>query len=206
MKKLSFLLIGAAAFALSGGAEAKTFLTGSNSTADPFVYNCASTVTNIIDVGDEGQHTTTAVFGSAPGGGEGGEFDKTPILSTKVALTDGACLDAHLSALVGGPDFYGVSSMAFFQVTLTDLINGGPPVHMFGHYETPYGFPSPAVAMGAEPDVDNMGANFFEHVGTGKHDIKPSTYRVDVWWAGSPVGPGAGATGAAFVLKLYTRR
>lgn len=204
-RKIASLLIGAAAFALAGTAQAKTFL-NNDITTDPFVYNCASTVTNIIDVGDEGQHITTAVFGSGPGGGEGGQFDKTPVLSTKVVLTSGACLDAHLSALVGGPAFYGTSSMAMFQVTLTNLTTGGAPVHMFGHYENPYGFPSPAVAIGSEPDVDQMGANFFEHVGTGKHDIAPGTYRVDVWWSGSPVGPGAGATGAAFVLKLYTRR
>lgn len=206
-RKIASLLIGAAALALAGTApaEAKTFLNG-DITTDPFVYNCASTVTNIVDVGDEGQHVTAAVFGTTPGGGEGKQFDKTPVLSTKVALTDGACLDAHLSVLVGGSAFYGTSSMAMFQVTLTNLTTGAGPFHMFGHYENPYGFASPAVALGAEPDVDNMGANFFEHVGTGKHDIPPGTYQVDVWWAGSPIGPGAGATGAAFVLKLYTRR
>lgn len=199
------LLIGAAALALSGQAQAKTFLNG-DTTSQPFVYNCASTVTNIIDVGDEGQHTTAAVFGTNPGGGEGGQFDKTPVLSTKVVLTDGACLDAHLSALVGGPNFYGTASLAMFQVTLTNLSTGAGPFHMFGHYEQPYFINSPAIAIGSEPDVDQMGANFFEHVGQGKHDIPPGTYRVDVWWAGSPTGPGPGATGAAFVLKLYTRR
>jgi hypothetical protein len=204
MRKLSFLLTGAAALVLSGAADAKTFMTD-EITTDPFIYNCASTVTNIIDVGDESQHFTTAVFGSTPGGGEGKQFDKTPILSTKVALTQGACLDAHFSAAIGGADFYGVSPMAMFQVTLTPS-TGGPPVHMFGHYETPYGFASPAIAVGAEPDTDEIGANFFEHVGTGKHDVPPGTYQVDVWWAGSPLGPGVGATGSAFVLKLYTRR
>lgn len=204
MSKTSFLLTGAAVLALSSTADAKSFMVN-NTVIDPFIYNCASTVTNIIDVGDESQHFTTAVFGSTPGGGEGKQFDKTPILSTKVVLTQDACLDAHFSAAIGGADFYGVSPMAMFQVTLTPT-TGGAPIHMFGHYETPYGFASPAIAVGAEPDTDEIGANFFEHVGTGKHDIPPGVYQVDVWWAGSPLGPGVGATGSAFVLKLYTRR
>jgi hypothetical protein len=203
MKTFSILLIGAAAAALSGQAQAKSFLIGT--TPVPFVYNCTSSVQTIVDVGDEGQHTTKAVYGSTPGGGEGGQFDKTPILSTRVTLTDGACLDAHFSAEMGGQDLYGTSQMAMFQVTLTNLQTGAGPVHMFGHYETPYGIASPAVALGPEPDVDEIGANFFQHVGTGRHDVPAGVYRVDVWWAGSPfTGPTSAATGSAFVLKLYT--
>ena len=74
----TILLIGAATLALTGQAGAKSFLTG-DTTTQPFVYNCAATIGNVIDVGDEAQHTTKAVFGTNPGGGEGGQFDKTPV-------------------------------------------------------------------------------------------------------------------------------
>jgi len=99
-----------------------------------------------------------------------------------------------------------VAATTLFQVTLTFLPATNPPLagprHMVGHFETPYGRPSPAVALEAERDVDMYASNFFQKVGTGPHEVKPGTYRVDVWWAGA--GPG-GAIGAAFVLKLYLR-
>jgi hypothetical protein len=60
----------------------------------------------VIDVGYEGVKTTTAVYGTNPGGGEGGQFDKTPVLSTKVELGENACLNAHLSAIVGSKQTY----------------------------------------------------------------------------------------------------
>ena len=65
-------------------------------------------------------------------------------------------------------------------------------------------FRSPAVALEAERDVDEFAANFFQRIGNDKAngDVPPGVYRVDVWWAGGPVG-GGGAIGAAFVLKLY---
>jgi hypothetical protein len=160
-------------------------------------YRCRGPITQVIDVGDENLRFTNFVYGSPGGGGDGKGFDPTPILTTKVTLRKGQCLDAHLSAIVGSP-IYGVSSLALFQVTLTGPVG---PVHMYGHYETPYGNPSPAVALGAEQDVDMLGANFFQHVGQGTHDVPPGVYTVDVWWAGAP-GAG-GAIGAAFVLKLY---
>jgi hypothetical protein len=168
------------------------------------VLGCTGPISRVIDVAYEGVKTTLVVFGNGAGGGEGGQFDKTPVLSTKVELVEGMCLDAHFSALVGSGQTYSGSSLALFQVTLT-----GPagPRHMVGHYETPYGIASPAVALEAERDVDMIGANFFQRVGRGPHEIAPGSYRVDVWWAGAPpppVGPG-GAIGAAFVLKLYTR-
>jgi hypothetical protein len=168
------------------------------------VLGCKGPITQVLDVGDESLRFTSAQFGTTPGGGEGGQFDKTPVLSTKVNLTQGMCLDAHVSAIVGSRQAYGVSNLTLFQVTLTRL---APPVagprHMVGHYETPYGRPSPAVALEAERDVDMYASNFFQKVGTGPHEVPPGPYRVDVWWAGAP-NPG-GAIGAAFILKLYFR-
>lgn len=162
--------------------------------------DCRGPIALVTDVGFEGMKTTSANYGASPGGGEGGRFDKTPVLSTRVELREG-CLNAHFSALVGSKQTYGVSAITMFQVTLTPL-NGGPQ-HMYGHYETPYGIPSPAVALEAERDVDEFAANFFQRIGNDKAngDVPPGVYRVDVWWAGGPVG--GGAIGAAFVLKLY---
>jgi hypothetical protein len=115
-------------------------------------------------------------------------------------------LDAHLSAIVGNGRLYRVAPMALFQVTLTFLPPTNPPLagprHMVGHFEHPFGTTSPAVALEAENDVDMFAANFFQRVGSGPHEVRPGTYRVDVWWAGA--GPG-GAIGAGFVLKLYQR-
>jgi hypothetical protein len=162
---------------------------------------CRGPIALVTDVGFEGLKTTSANYGAPAGGGEGGRFDKTPVLSTRVELREG-CLNAHLSALVGSKQTYGVAAITMFQVTLTPAGTG--PQHMYGHYETPYGFPSPAVAIEAERDVDEFAANFFQRIGKDKAsgDIPPGIYRVDVWWAGGPVG-GGGAIGAAFVLKLY---
>ncbi len=190
--------------AASGGANAQAnsfFQKGTPNAPVIAPYKCKGPVNLVTDVGDENLHTTTAVFGTNPGGGEGKQFDPRPVLSTSVTLRDGQCLDAHLSALLGGPNFYGKSSLALFQVALTGPVG---PVHMYGHYETPYGFASPAVALGAEPDVDMLGANFIQHVGTGTHDVPPGTYKVNVYWAGAP-GAG-GAIGAAFILKLYSSK
>lgn len=168
------------------------------------LLGCKGPITQVLDVGDENLRFTSAVYGSNPGGGEGGQFDKTPLLSTRVSLAQGTCLDAHLSAIVGSRQAYGVSNLTLFQVTLTRVT---PPVagprHIVGHYETPYGRPSPAVALEAERDVDMYASNFFQRVGNGPHEVPPGVYRVDVWWAGGP-NPG-GAIGAAFVLKLYFR-
>jgi hypothetical protein len=162
---------------------------------------CRGPIALVTDVGFEGLKTTSANYGVPAGGGEGGRFDKTPVLSTRVELREG-CLNAHFSALVGSRQTYGVSAITMFQVTLTPT--GGGPQHMYGHYETPYGVPSPAVALEAERDVDELAANFFQRIGKDKAngDVPPGVYRVDVWWAGGPVG-GGGAIGAAFVLKLY---
>jgi hypothetical protein len=169
-------------------------------------YACTGPITRVLDVGFEGLKKTAAVFGANPGGGEGGQFDKAPLLTTKVQLANGTCLDAHLSAIVGSKQTYaglGVSNLALFQVTLTPAV-GGPPRHMFGHYPTPYGVASPAVALEAERDVDMFAANFFQGVGAAPN-IPPGGYIVNVWWAGAPPGAPGGALGAAFVLKLYMR-
>ncbi len=157
---------------------------------------CRGPITRVTDIADENLRFTPANFFAMPGGGEGGGYDKTPILTTRVSLKSG-CLNAHLSAIVGGR-LYGVAGLTMFQVTLTPASGG--PRHMVGHYEHPFGSNSPAVATEGERDVDMFSANFFQGVGNGAHQIPPGAYRVDVWWSGA--GPG-GAIGAAFVLKLY---
>lgn len=167
----------------------------------PAVLGCRGPISQVIDVGFEGLKFTSANYFANPGGGEGGGFDKTPVLSTKVTLAQGVCMDAHLSAIVGSRQTYGVAPLTLFQVTVTP-VNGGPR-HIVGHFERPYGsLNGPAVALEAERDVDMYASNFFQRVGPGPHEVPPGTYRVDVWWAGN--GPG-GAIGAAFVLKLYLR-
>jgi len=166
---------------------------------------CRGPVSLVTDVGYEGVKTTGANFAAPAGGGESGRFDKTPILTTKVSLEEGTCLNAHFSAIVGSRQSYtGAASIALFQVTLTPS-GGGAPQHMYGHYDTPYGIYGPAVAIEAERDVDTFGSNFFQRVGFERGDVKPGDYQVDVWWAGGPAG-GGGAIGAAFVLKLYSSK
>lgn len=160
---------------------------------------CRGPIKQVHDIADENTRFTPADFFTTPGGGEGGGFDKTPLLSTRVMLSSG-CLNAHLDAIVGSR-LYGVAGLTMFQVTLTPLgIVGGPPRHMVGHFHTPFGRPSPAVATEAERDVDMFAANFFQKVGKGPHEIPPGPYRVDVWWSGA--GPG-GAIAFTAVLKLY---
>lgn len=171
---------------------------------EPAELGCTGRITRVIDVGYEGLKFTPAVFGSSPGGGEGGQFDKTPILSTRIELEDDACLNAHVSAIVGSGETYGTSNLTLFQVTLTPTSGaGGGPRHMVGHFENPYGGSSPAVALQAERDVDMYASNFFQKIGKGPHEVPPGPYQVDVWWAGGP-NPG-GAIGAAFILKLYVQ-
>ena len=161
---------------------------------------CAGGLRQVSDVGLEDLRTTGWNFSALGGGGEGARFDPTPVLSTSVNLTAG-CLNAHFSALVGSNQSYGIAApLVLFQVTATPA-QGGPPQHLYGHYETPYGVYAPAVATEAERDADEHASNFFARVGDGPGDLKPGFYRIDVWWAGAG-GPG-GAIGAAFVLKLY---
>jgi hypothetical protein len=160
---------------------------------------CRGKSRKAVDVVFEGVKTTAYNWATTGGGGEGGRYDPTPVLSTKVQVA-GGCLNAHLSAMVGSAQTYGVSRMTLFQVTVTDA--SGLVRHMAGHYETPYGIYAPAVALSAEYDVDMLGSNFYLPVGTAAGQIPPGSYRVDVWWAGGPVG-GGGAIGADFVLKLY---
>ncbi len=166
---------------------------------------CRGPLKLVSDVGFEGLKTTAWNFAAVGGGGEGGRFDPVPVLTTTVTLVQGTCLNAHLSAIVGSRQTYGpaFSALALFQVTLTPAGAAGPIQHMYGHYETPYGVYAPAVAIEAERDVDTFGSNFFTRVGGGlPGDVPPGVYRVDVWWAGGPIG-GGGALGAAFILKLY---
>jgi hypothetical protein len=171
---------------------------------NPPVQRCTGPISRVLDVGLEGVRTTAHNWSNPFGGGESGRFDPTPLLSTGVTLTEGTCLNAHLSGMVGSRQTYGpaFSSITMFQVTLTPP--GGAPQHMFGHFETPYGIYGPAVALSAEHDVDMYSSNFFQRVGFGPGEVPPGNYRVDVWWAGGPVG-GGGAIGADFILKLYMR-
>lgn len=162
--------------------------------------NCASKVRLVRDTTFETVRTSAVnYFGPGTPGGLGG-FDPVPVLSNTVTLT-GGCLNAHLSAMVGGT-LYGVSKITLFQVTLTNTLTGAKVV-MDGHYPTCFGA-GPCVALSAEYDVDMLGANFYKTVGSAPGQVPPGTYQVDAWWAGGPsfLG-GAGAIGAAFVLKLY---
>lgn len=164
------------------------------------VQNCRGPIRRVIDVADENWKSTAANFNVPAGGGEGGRFDKTPVLSTKISVREPGCINAHFTAIVGSGAIYGGAPLAVFQVTLTPASGG--PRHMVGHYETPYGQPAPAIGIEAERDVDMVAGNFFQRVGTAKGDVPPGTYRVDVWWAGAGA-PSGGASGSAFVLKLY---
>jgi hypothetical protein len=162
---------------------------------------CRGKVKQVQDIVFEGVKTTAFNWAAVAGGGESGRFDPVPVLSTKVNLTSG-CLNAHFSAMVGSKISYPfASSITMFQVTLTPS-GGGLPMHMAGHYETPYGIYGPAVALSAEHDVDMLASNFYQGIGIGNGLIPPGPYQVDVWWSGGPVG-GGGAIGADFVLKLY---
>jgi hypothetical protein len=176
----------------------------------PTAYRCKGPITQVSDIAYEDVKITHAIFGMSPGGGAGGQFDPTPVLTTTVTLVNGSCVDAHLSVMVGSKQTYNVyfpiSPMAAFQVTLTRNVSGALPQPFKGHYPTPFAVPSPAVLLEAEHDVDMFAANFFQSVGTGPQDVPPGNYTVNVWWAGAPsfAGPG-GAIGVAFVLKLYLR-
>ena len=120
------------------------------------------------------------------------------VLQDPVTLQSG-CLNAHFSAMVGSSQSYGGSKITLFQVTLTPV--GGGPIAMHGHYPTPYGLASPAVALTAEYDVDMLGSNFYMPVGQGEGYVPPGNYRVDVWWTGGPFAP-VGSIGAAFVQDI----
>jgi hypothetical protein len=169
---------------------------------EPRELGCTGPVSRALDVAFEGLKFTSADYFALPGGGEGGGFDKTPVLITKVKLEEGTCLNAHFSSIVGGAQTYGVAPLALFQVSLRPGSGGGPR-HMVGHYENPYGGTNgPAVAIEAEQDVDMLAANFFQRVGSGPHEVPPGDYYVEVWWSGN--GPG-GALAMDFVLKLYFR-
>jgi len=204
-----FVVVAVSAFLLVAPlASAKGFLVPGNpgpNKHDPHIMErCRGAVALVNDVGVEGVRTTGWNFGAVGGGGESGRFDPVPVLQTRVTLQQG-CLNAHLSALVGSAAMYGTSPITMFQVTLSQALptgGFGPPIHMYGHYETPYGIYGPAVAIEAEGDVDQFSANFFQRIGSNPGDVPPGTYLVDVWWAGGPAAPG-GAIGAAFVLKLY---
>ena len=126
-------------------AQAQAFLTPGG----PLVHNpnvqehCQGGVTLVGDVGVEGRRSTAWNFGVVGGGGEGGRFDPTPVLQTKVQLTQG-CLNAHFSAIVGSRGTYGaaLAPTALFQVSLSAVLPAGglgPPQHLYGHWETPYG-------------------------------------------------------------------
>lgn len=163
----------------------------------PAVETCKGTVKQVLDVTNESVLTTAVQYGTGAGGGQGGQFDPTPVLTIpNVKLIAGECINAHVSAIVGSAQTYGVSTTALFQVAL--VRSGAAPVAMEGHYATPYGVNSPAVATATAPDVGMFAANFYQGL---DGDVPAGTYNVNVYWAGAPI-PG-GAIGAAFVMKLY---
>lgn len=177
---------------------------GNTGAAAHAVLECKGEVGLVLDIADETLHATPAIFGTFPGGGEGGQFDPVPVLSsTAITLKEGDCINAHFSALIGSAQTYGVAPLTLFQVSLTSPFGG--PVHMVGHFDTPYGIFSPAIALEAERDVDMVASNFFQRIGYGEHETPPGTYTVDVWWAGAPPFTAGGALGAAFVLKIYLK-
>jgi hypothetical protein len=179
-------------------AQGKTFLVPGQGLAPANPPPCRGKVTQVADLAFENVKTTAWNFGAAGGGGIGGRFDPQPVLSTGVTLQAG-CLNAHFSAMAGST-IYGVSNMTLFEITLTSA--SGALIPLIGHYPTPYGLPSPAVALSAEYDVDMIGSNFYIPVGTTTGAVPPGNYKLNVWWAGGPTAAG-GAIGAAFVLKLY---
>ncbi len=194
-------LVAATLVSTPAAAQGKSFLVpGQEFAPAPIPLACKGKVTQVADLAYEDVKTTAWNYGSTGGGGIGGRFDKTPVLSTAVTVKAG-CLNAHFSAMAGSQALYGVSNMTLFEITLTPP-TGGPLIPMIGHYPTPYGIPAPAVALSAEYDVDMLGANFYMPVGTAAGQIAPGTYKLNVWWAGGPTAAG-GAIGAAFVLKLY---
>ena len=209
MKRMFLTFIIAVSLTGAAAAQQKPFLSREPVSKAPHsqttVFGCHGPIAAVTDVAYEGLKTTQFNWSSTAGGGESGRYEKTPVLSTKVSLADGTCIDAHLSAIVGSRQTYGtgISAITMFQVTLTGASGG--PQHMVGHFDFPYGSYGPAVAMEAEHDVDMLSANFFQRVGKNPGDIPPGTYRVDVWWSGGPATPG-GAIGADFVLKLYLRQ
>jgi len=162
-------------------------------------YNCVGKPLRVkTDVGYEGVKRTSFDWNSTAVGGDSHRFDKVPVLTTRVFLQNGTCLNAHLSALVGSRKSYGVAALTMFQVSLTPP--GGVPRHMIGHFDRPFSLYGPAVALEAENDVDMFAANFFQPVGNMPGGIPQGVYTVNVFWSGH--GPG-GAIGAAFVLSLY---
>jgi len=205
LQALAPVALAAAALSTSGAAMAQSrdqFMSENDPKGLAGVHPpCRGKVNQVLDTVYEGVKTTAWNFAAVGGGGESTRFDKTPVLSTKVTLQAG-CLNAHFSAMVGSRQTYTwVSALTMFQVTLTPS-TGGAPMHMAGHYETPYGIYGPAIAESAEYDVDMIASNFYQGIGTGPGLVPPGTYRVDVWWAGGPIG-GGGAIGADFALKLY---
>jgi hypothetical protein len=192
-------LAAAALLPTQASAQAKSFLVPGTEFPATTPLPCKGKVTQVADLAFEGTKTTAWNFANVGGGGIGGRFDPLPVLSTAVTLQAG-CLNAHFSAMAGNQVLYGVSNMTLFEITLSGP--SGALIPMTGHYPTPYGLPSPAVALSAEYDVDMLGANFYMPVGSLAGQIKPGTYKVNVWWAGGPTAAG-GAIGAAFVLKMY---
>jgi len=193
------VLAAAALLPLPASAQTKTFLVPGQGFAPAVAPPpCRGKVTQVADLAYENVKTTAWNFANVGGGGIGGRFDPLPVLSTAVTLQAG-CLNAHFSAMAGST-IYGVSNMTLFEITLTSP--SGALIPLIGHYPTPYGLPSPAVALSAEYDVDMLGSNFYIPVGTTTGAVPPGTYKLNVWWAGGPTAAG-GAIGAAFVLKLY---
>lgn len=98
-------------------ADAKKARPEATAAAQTRQLTCRGPIRQVTDIADENTRFTPANFFTMPGGGEGGGFDKTPLLTTRVSLRAG-CLNAHLDAIVGG-QLYGIAGLTMFQVTLT---------------------------------------------------------------------------------------
>src|SRR5689334_8836848 len=98
MQSLLFIVVFSVAFgaaAQEGGffARPKEGLKApAKSFAHQGVQGCRGAITLVQDLGDETWKTTAANFNVPAGGGEGGRFDKNPLLTAKVSLKSG-CLN-----------------------------------------------------------------------------------------------------------------
>lgn len=131
----------------------------------PSSYSCSGPISQVTDVADENWRSTSAVFGTTPGGGEGKQYDPKPLLTTKIKAGNGTCLNGHLSAIVGNGKIYGVSRLAMFQVTLTPA--NGSPRHMVGTLRDTLRDREPCCGAGSGKRCRHAGGELFPALRNG---------------------------------------